>query len=248
MSRRFFGNGMVWPPWAARAATMGLNSARRRRALRRGAAGACTGLSLARSALSSAARLRLVSATGPVSTTRGAEDRKQLIPPRGCACVRVVRHSNKGLCTVGGGRSGGPPPSHAAPRGRSHTATAPGSDEPRGGRATTTTRHSLAPQRRMRTRRRRRGAPAGPRRLRVLTRPPSPSYGWRVQSTLAAPPVQAEVLAVIAAQNPACTGGCVRSPAKEEVFFVALRLVRALLARRITMGLNSLSHRTDLPV
>jgi len=96
------------PLWAARAATMGLNPARRRRALRRGAAGACTGLSLARSALSSAARLRLVSATGPVSE---AEDRTQLIPPRGCACVCVrVASTLTRPVSRGWGAVGEPPP------------------------------------------------------------------------------------------------------------------------------------------
>ena len=103
---------VVWPPWAARAATMGLNPARRRRSLRRGAVGSGWSLPLARGAATwavsgpiaysrllagaaqmsletpctTAARLRLVSATGPVSE---AEDRTQLIPPRGCARVYV---------------------------------------------------------------------------------------------------------------------------------------------------------------
>ena len=138
----------VRPPWAARAATVGLNPARKRCqvrgrsesiwpclsrslpslmvAARRGAAGACTGLPLARGALASAARLRLVSATGPVSE---AEDRTQLIPPRGCACVCVcararsfplTRPNHRGWGAVGVDRpqgGGGGPPSWQPLRG-----------------------------------------------------------------------------------------------------------------------------------
>ena len=108
---------------------------------------------------------------------------------------------------MGGGR-GGPPPSHAASRGRSHTATAP----------VQMSLEAAARRRRQGTRlhhneecgRRRRGAPAGPRRRRATTRPPSPSYGWRVQSTLAAPPVNEwqRRPAQGAACDPRDEGGC----------------------------------------